>query len=105
MKYIKQIKRETVYKISFIDKKGYPFLKLRFIRKKEVLIALIMSLLLIIFLSNIIWEVKITGVPKEIGRASCRESVDVGGGRRIEKNTREKSRKEKNQKTQKYCIS
>src|SRR5699024_8446025 len=38
----------------------------RFTRKKEILIALIMSLLLIIFLSNIIWEVKITGVPKDI---------------------------------------
>src|SRR5699024_12274858 len=53
MKYIKQIKRETDYKISFIDKKGYPFLIKRFTRKKEILIALIMSLLLIIFLSNI----------------------------------------------------
>src|SRR5699024_7787834 len=52
MKYIKQIKREKDYKISFIDKKGYPFLIKRFTRKKEILIALIMSLLLIIFLSN-----------------------------------------------------
>src|SRR5690625_7360228 len=66
MKYIKQIKRETDYKISFIDKKGYPFLIKRFTKKKEILIALIMSLLLIIFLSNIIWEVKINDDTKNI---------------------------------------
>ncbi|HLR40730.1 MAG TPA: sporulation protein YqfD [Virgibacillus sp.] len=78
MKYIKQIKRETDYKISFIDKKGYPFLIKRFTRKKEILIALIMSLLLIIFLSNIIWEVKITGVPKDIEEKISKQLDNYG---------------------------
>lgn len=66
IKFIKKIKRETDYKLTFSNKKGYPFLIKRFTRKREILIALFMSLLLIIFLSNIIWEVKITGIPKDI---------------------------------------
>src|SRR5690625_4585608 len=49
---IKKINRETDYKLTFIRKKGYPFLIKGFTRKKEILIALLMSLLLIIFLSN-----------------------------------------------------
>src|SRR5699024_3550650 len=60
------IKKETDYKISFINKKGYPFLFKRFIRKKELLIALFLCFFLIIALSNIVWKVQITGVPKDI---------------------------------------
>src|SRR5699024_8801468 len=58
--------KETDYKISFINKKGYPFLFKRFIRKKELLIALFLCFFLIIALSNIVWKVQITGVPKDI---------------------------------------
>lgn len=63
---IKEIRRGTDYKISFIRKKGSPFLWRRFLRKRELVLGLILSVLLIFFLSNIIWEVKITGVPKDI---------------------------------------
>ncbi|PAV29028.1 sporulation protein YqfD [Virgibacillus profundi] len=66
IKQIKELRRGTNYKINFTKRKGYPFLFRRFIRKKQVLIGLLLSLLLIIFLSNIIWEVKISGVPKDI---------------------------------------
>lgn len=63
---IKQIRREMKYKISFVRKKGYPFLFRRFTRKKEVVFAFLASILLIIFLSNIIWEVKVIGVSTDI---------------------------------------
>jgi similar to stage IV sporulation protein len=66
IKQITKIRRGTDYKISFTKKKGSPFLISRFMEKKEWVIALLMSVLLIIFLSNIIWEVKVTGVPKDI---------------------------------------
>lgn len=66
VKEIKAIKRQTDYKLQFIDKKGYPFFIRRFTKKKQLMLGLIMSIMLIIFLSNIIWEVKITGVPKDI---------------------------------------
>ncbi|WP_010531028.1 sporulation protein YqfD [Lentibacillus jeotgali] len=63
---LKQVKRGTNYKLSFINKRGLPFLIKRYARKKELVLGLLLSILLIFFLSNIIWEVKITGVPKEI---------------------------------------
>src|SRR5690625_3926195 len=66
IKWIKQIRRDMNYKLSFYRKRGYPFLLERFIRKKEAVIAFIASLLLILFLSNILWEVKITGVSTDI---------------------------------------
>lgn len=66
IKKIKNIRRKTNYKLSFIHKKGYPFWLKRFFRKKQLFVGLLMSIVLIIFLSNIIWEVKITNVPKDI---------------------------------------
>ncbi|OZU89932.1 sporulation protein YqfD [Virgibacillus indicus] len=66
VRHVRQLKRGTDFKISFLNKKGYPFLFRRFIRKRHVVISLFISILLILFLSNIIWEVKISGVPKEI---------------------------------------
>ncbi|WP_163970036.1 sporulation protein YqfD [Oceanobacillus halotolerans] len=67
VKYLKQIKRETNdYKLRFIGRKGYPFLINQFFQKKPLLLGLCLSLLLIVFLSNIVWEVKITGVPNDL---------------------------------------
>src|SRR5699024_8882772 len=63
---LKQARRGTDYKLTFTNKRGVPFLIKHFSRKKELLIGLLLSILLIFFLSNIIWEVKITGVPKDI---------------------------------------
>ncbi|MBT2214501.1 sporulation protein YqfD [Virgibacillus dakarensis] len=66
IKLIKEIKRGTDYKLSFVSKKGSPFLLKRFLRKRELVTGLLLSILLIFCLSNIIWDVKITGVPKDI---------------------------------------
>ncbi|SFD55238.1 similar to stage IV sporulation protein [Lentibacillus persicus] len=63
---LRRLKRGTHYKLSFTDKHGYPFLMKKFIRKKEFLIGIILSLMLVFFLSNVIWEVEIAGVPKDI---------------------------------------
>ncbi|WP_042223422.1 sporulation protein YqfD [Oceanobacillus manasiensis] len=66
IKYIRKLNKKTNYKLKFIDRKGYPFLLRRFIRRKELLLGVLLSFFLILFLSNILWEVKITGVPKDI---------------------------------------
>ncbi|NAP01072.1 sporulation protein YqfD [Halomonas sp. MG34] len=66
IKYIRKLNKQTNYKLKFTDRKGYPFLFRRFVRRKELLLGIILSMFLILFLSNIIWEVKITGVPKDI---------------------------------------
>lgn len=63
---IKKLRRKTNYKLSFVQKSGYPFLIKRFFQKKQLFVGILMSLALIVFLSNIIWEVKVTGVPKDI---------------------------------------
>jgi similar to stage IV sporulation protein len=63
---IKNIRKNTNYKIRFTQKKGIPFFLSRLIRRKELLIGIVLSIMLILFLSNIIWEVKVTGVPKDI---------------------------------------
>ena len=66
IRHIKKLRRQTNYKLSFVQKKGSPFLFARLFRKKQLFIGLLMSIMLVVFLSNIIWEVKITGVPKDI---------------------------------------
>jgi similar to stage IV sporulation protein len=63
---VKKIRKNTNYKIRFIQKKGIPFYISRFKRRKELLIGIVLSIMLVLFLSNIIWEVKVTGVPKDI---------------------------------------
>src|SRR5699024_6359878 len=63
---LKKIRRKTGYKLRFVRKKGSPFLWRRFLGKPELVIGLLLSVLLIIGLSNIIWKVEVTGVPKDI---------------------------------------
>ncbi len=64
--YIKKLRKDTNYKIKFIDRKGFPFFIRRYLRKKELILAFILSVLFLFTLSNIIWDVEITGVPKDI---------------------------------------
>lgn len=63
---IKKVKRNTHYKISFINKKGFPFILKTFFKRKEMIVSLLICLLLILFLSNILWKVSITGVSQEM---------------------------------------
>ncbi|WP_249871061.1 sporulation protein YqfD [Oceanobacillus saliphilus] len=78
IKKMKTIRRKTIYKVSFIGRNGYPFLISRFFRKKPLVIGLIFSFLLFLLLSNIIWEVKITGVPKDIEEKIDKQLTSYG---------------------------
>lgn len=75
---IRQVHRKTKYKLSFIDKKGYPFIVKRIMKKKELLLAFLISLLLVVFLSNILWNVTITGVSKEAEEKIHNQLSDYG---------------------------
>ncbi|WP_087971712.1 sporulation protein YqfD [Oceanobacillus rekensis] len=66
IKQMKKVRRRTIYKVSFTDRNGYPFLLNRFLKKRPLLLGLFISILFFLLLSNIIWEVRITGVPKDI---------------------------------------
>ncbi|MFD1363018.1 sporulation protein YqfD [Lentibacillus salinarum] len=78
IRHLKQIKDRTHYKLAFKDRHGFPFLLRKFTRKKEVLIGLLLSILLVFCLSNIIWEIRITGVPKEIEEKINEQLTDYG---------------------------
>ncbi|WP_164668573.1 sporulation protein YqfD [Virgibacillus doumboii] len=75
---LRQVKRRTGYKLRFVDKKGYPFILKRFLRRKEVILGLLLSILLVFFLSNIIWEVRVTGVPKDIEEKIDKQLEEYG---------------------------
>ncbi len=75
---IKQINRTTNYKLSFIEKKGYPFIFKQFLKKKEVVFAFFISILLIVFLSNILWKITITGVPMETEEKIQEKLINYG---------------------------
>ncbi|WP_373892847.1 sporulation protein YqfD [Virgibacillus natechei] len=78
VKKLKAIKRKTNYKLTFTAKKGYPFFIKGFTKKKQLMLGLMMSIMLIIFLSNIIWDVQITGVPTEIEEKISKQLEDYG---------------------------
>lgn len=75
---LKQVRNGTGYKLTFVGKKGSPFLWKKFMRKRELVIGLLLSVLLIVFLSNIIWDVKITGVPKDIEKKIVKQLDSYG---------------------------
>ncbi len=75
---LKDIKRRTSYKVTFLNKKGLPFLFKQFTGKKEVVLGLLLSVMLIFFLSNIIWEVRIIGVPKDIEEKISKQLTEYG---------------------------
>ncbi|GLO66613.1 MULTISPECIES: sporulation protein YqfD [Oceanobacillus] len=66
IKKLKQLRRRTIYKISFEERKGLPFGFSRFLKKRFLVIGIIGGVLFFLFLSNLLWSVNITGVPKEI---------------------------------------
>src|SRR5699024_4876058 len=75
---LKKIRRVTDYKLTFTNKRGFPFLIRHFIRKRELLAGLLLSILLIFFFSNIIWEGRITGVPKDIEKKISDQLTEYG---------------------------
>lgn len=77
LKHLRKIKRKGQH-ITFTHKKGLPFAVKRFLARKAMMIALILSLSLIVFLSNIIWKVEVTGVPKEIEEKIYKQLTSYG---------------------------
>lgn len=63
---VKTLRRKTIYKLSFIGRKGLPFITNKFLFKKPLVISLLLSMFFVLFLSNIVWDVKIKGVHPEL---------------------------------------
>lgn len=63
---IRKIRRGTGYRLTFKNKKGSPFFIKRLVSRKPLFIALLLSIVFIFIMSNVIWKVQVTGVPKEV---------------------------------------
>ncbi|MDC3415558.1 sporulation protein YqfD [Aquibacillus salsiterrae] len=63
---VKRLRRKTIFKVSFIHKKGLPFLSNKLFVHKPLIIGLVLSLFFVGFLSNIIWDVHVKGVHPEM---------------------------------------
>lgn len=66
IKKLRTIRRGTSYKITFREKRGYPFLWRRWVKKRHIVVSFLMSILLIGALSNMVWSIQITGVSSDI---------------------------------------
>ncbi|WP_226036940.1 sporulation protein YqfD [Aquibacillus saliphilus] len=64
--HIRAIRRNTVYKVRFLRKKGLPFIFKQFFYRKPLIVSLLMSVLFVFLLSNIVWDVKIKNVHPEL---------------------------------------
>ncbi|SDN09065.1 sporulation protein YqfD [Sediminibacillus halophilus] len=75
---IKRLRRQTVYKLSFLSRKGFPFLIQRVLHKKPFVAGLLLSILFVTFLSNIVWDIEVENVPPEV-EAKIIEKLDEYG--------------------------
>ncbi|MBM7569626.1 sporulation protein YqfD [Aquibacillus albus] len=75
---VKSLRRRTIYKITFLHKKGAPFLSRRILSKKPLLISLFLSILFVTFLSNIVWDVQVKGVHPEIEKRITKQLNEYG---------------------------
>ncbi len=75
---IRQLRKGTKYKVHFKNKYGLPFTKNKLLKKKPLLIGIILSVLLFTAISNMIWQVTITGVPEELEKKISTKLVSYG---------------------------
>ncbi|MEF3328407.1 sporulation protein YqfD [Oceanobacillus oncorhynchi] len=66
LRALRKLRRNSLYKVSFAGQKGFPFFLSRLSRKKFLLAGIVTGFLFFFILSNLLWSVHITGVPKEI---------------------------------------
>ncbi|WP_430785188.1 sporulation protein YqfD [Virgibacillus flavescens] len=66
------------YTITVKHKYGIPILFKKLIIRKEFIISIGVCLLLILYLSNIIWDIKINGVPKDIEKKITKQLNTYG---------------------------
>lgn len=63
---VEQLKENTYLQVSYIKEAGLPFLFQRLLKKRELIIAAVVSIILIFVLSNILWSISIKGVSTEV---------------------------------------
>lgn len=76
--HVKAIRRRTIYKISFVHKRGLPFLSHKLLFHKSLIIGLILSFFFVGLLSNIIWNVHVKGVHPEMEKQIVKQLNSYG---------------------------
>lgn len=66
IKHIRHIRKNTHYKITFIERSGYPFIWRQWMKKKHIVLSVVLSFFLVFALSNIIWSIQVTGVSSDV---------------------------------------
>lgn len=60
-KSIRHIARKTRTSVTIMDKKGFPFLYKKLLKRKSLLVGLILFLAIQLILSNIVWDINVIG--------------------------------------------
>ncbi|MFG6121101.1 sporulation protein YqfD [Thalassobacillus sp. B23F22_16] len=63
---VKRIRKRTRYKIRLKRGQGIPYLWSNFVAQKPLWFALLLTIMLLVFVSNLVWSVHIEGLPKEL---------------------------------------
>lgn len=66
VKRIRPIVRETKVKVSFIERKGMPFLVKRAISRSGFVVGLVSFIIILFILSNMVWSIKIEGATPKV---------------------------------------
>ncbi|MDC3413350.1 sporulation protein YqfD [Aquibacillus sp. 3ASR75-11] len=78
IEHIRVMRRKTRYKITFVNKHGFPFLTNKFLRRKPFITGLLLSFLFVMVLSNIVWDIEVKGVNPEIENEIVEKLNDYG---------------------------
>ncbi|WP_440895880.1 sporulation protein YqfD [Amphibacillus sp. Q70] len=66
IKRIRQLRRKTHYKLSFVKKRGFPFFYQKLKGFKQLLVTLLIAILFFLYLTQSIWFIEIEGVSTEM---------------------------------------
>lgn len=75
---VNELVDDDVYTITILRKRGLPFIVKKLGSRKEYIISIVICLILILYLSNIIWDIKINGVPKDIEEKITKQLNEYG---------------------------
>ncbi|ASN05193.1 sporulation protein YqfD [Virgibacillus necropolis] len=75
---VEALLNDDIYTITVTHEKGLPLIVKKLIGRKELLFSIGICLLLVLYLSNIIWDIKINGVPKDIEKKITKQLNSYG---------------------------
>lgn len=75
---VNDISNDDVYTITVTERSGLPVIAKKLVGRKEILFSIIICLMLVLYLSNIIWDIKINGVPKDIEKKITKQLSTYG---------------------------